>query len=193
MNILLCNGSPRKNGNTDILLTRIETSIRQAGYTAERINLTALNIHPCTGCGHCETRGSCIIQDDMTLLYEKIDKANRIVIGSPIYFYSVTAQTKAFIDRCQALWCRKYLLGETRPDRDNRLGYLVSVAATAGGKIFDGTRLTIRYAFDAMEFTFGGELVVRGVDLKGAVTERTETMEEALQLGLAICRSDRKQ
>lgn len=189
MNILLCNGSPRKHGNTDILLSRIEAGIQQAGYQAERIDLATLDIHPCTGCGHCETEGWCIIQDDMTLLYDKIDQANRIVIGSPIYFYGVTAQTKAFIDRCQALWCRKYLLGVVKPDRDNRLGFLVSVAATAGGKIFDGTRLTIRYAFDAMEYTFGGELVVQGIDLKGAVAERTDTMEEALQLGLTICRT----
>jgi multimeric flavodoxin WrbA len=187
MNILIFNGSPRKRGNTDLLLERIEMGIHQAGHKAEMIHLTQLDIHPCTGCGHCETEGECIFQDDMTPLYGKIDKANRIVIGSPIYFYGVTAQAKAFIDRCQVLWSRKYLLGEIKPEREYRRGYMVSVAATDGGKIFDGARQTIRYVFDAMEVTFSGELLARGVDIKGAVAEKSDTMEDALQLGLAIC------
>lgn len=187
MNILLFNGSPRKRGNTDLLLERIERGIHRAGMKAEHINLAQLNIHPCTGCGHCETEGQCILQDDMVPLYDKIDRAHRIVIGSPIYFYGVTAQTKAFIDRCQALWSRKYLLGEIKPERDYRRGYMVSVAATDGGKIFDGARLTVRYAFDAMEFTFSGELLAKGVDTKGAVVEKGGLMEQALQFGLDIC------
>jgi multimeric flavodoxin WrbA len=103
MNILILNGSPRKGGNTDLLLAQIETGIHHAGHTAEHINLPRLAIHPCTGCGHCETQGLCIIKDDMTALYDKIEAANRIVIGSPIYFYGVTAQTKAFIDRLPGL------------------------------------------------------------------------------------------
>ena len=188
MNILLFNGSPRKRGNTDLLLERIEQGIHRGGQLAEHINLTQLDIHPCTGCGHCEKEGQCVFQDDMTPLYDKIDTAHRIVIGSPIYFYGVTAQTKAFIDRLQALWCRKYLLGEIKPERDYRWGYLLSVAATDGGKIFDGARLTVRYAFDAMEFTYSGELLAQGVDVKGAVAERTEIMERAVQMGLEIGR-----
>jgi multimeric flavodoxin WrbA len=188
MNILLFNGSPRKRGNTDLLLEQIEAGIHRAGYMAEHINLAHLVIHPCTGCGHCETEGQCIFKDDMTALYEKIDTANRIVIGSPIYFYGVTAQTKAFIDRCQALWSRKYLLGEIKPEREYRRGYMVSVAATDGGKIFEGARLTVRYAFDAMEFSYSGELLAQGVDAKGSVVEKTEIMEAALQLGLDLCR-----
>jgi multimeric flavodoxin WrbA len=188
MNILIFNGSPRKQGNTDLLLEQVEQGILRAGHKAEQIHLANLVIHPCTGCGHCETEGQCVFKDDMTLLYRKIDAANRIVIGSPIYFYGVTAQTKAFVDRCQALWCRKYLLGEIKPERDYRRGYMVSVAATDGGKIFDGARLTIRYAFDAMEFSYSGELLAQGVEVKGAVAEKTDVMEQAVQLGMEICR-----
>ena len=187
MNILLFNGSPRQGGNTHLLLARVAEGIRHAGQAAESIDLASLHIHPCIGCGHCEAEGQCIFNDDMTPLYDKIDTAHRIVIGSPIYFYGVTAQTKAFIDRCQALWCRKYLLGEIKPERDYRRGYLVSVAATAGGRIFDGARLTVRYAFDAMEFTYSGDLLVAEVEGKGAVAAKEESMAEALNLGLALC------
>lgn len=187
MNILLFNGSPRKGGNTDLLLEHIEQGIDSMGFTAERINLARLKMHPCIGCGHCETKGQCIFNDDMAPLYAKIDRADRVVIGTPIYFYGVTAQTKVFIDRCQALWSRKYLLGKIRPDRDLRRGYLVSVAATEGHKVFDGARLTVRYAFDAMEFNYSDELLVNGVDAKGAIIARGGFLEQARQLGKAIC------
>ncbi|WP_321283822.1 flavodoxin family protein [uncultured Vibrio sp.] len=187
MNILLFNGSPRKRGNTDLLLERIEQTIHRSGVYVENINLAQRTINPCTGCGHCETSGQCIFNDDMTPLYDKIDQANRIVIGSPIYFYGVTAQTKAFIDRCQALWSRKYLLGEIKLDRDHRRGYMVSVAATDGGKIFEGARLTVRYAFDAMEFNYSGELLAKGVDAKGAIIDKVGYLDQARQLALEIC------
>lgn len=188
MNILIFNGSPRRRGNTDLLLAKIEEGIQQAGQKAEQISLAHLAIHPCTGCGHCEIEGQCIIKDDMTPLYDKIEAAHRIVVGSPIYFYGVTAQAKAFVDRCQALWSRKYLLGKIRPEREHLRGYLVSAAASAGGKVFDGARMTLRYAYDAMDFTYSGELLVQGVDSKGSVAEKNEVMEEAFRLGQEICR-----
>lgn len=188
MNILIFNGSPRKRGNTDLLLAKVGEGIQQAGQQAEHISLAHLSIHPCTGCGHCEAEGHCIIQDDMTALYDKLASAHRIVLGSPIYFYGITAQAKAFIDRCQALWCRKYLLGEIRSGREKLRGYFVSVAATAGGKIFDGACLTVRYAYDAMDFNYAGELLVQGVDKKGSIAEREDDLKKALQLGMEICR-----
>lgn len=187
MNILIFNGSPRKRGNTDLLLERIEEGIRCCGHKAEHFNLAHLAIHPCTGCGHCEQEGVCIFKDDMTSLYDKIDSANRIVFGSPIYFYGVTAQAKAFIDRCQVLWSRKYLHGEIKPEREYRRGYLVSVAATDGGRIFEGARLTVRYAFDAMDVTYSGELLAQGVEAKGAVSEKPELLQSAMDLGIELC------
>jgi multimeric flavodoxin WrbA len=187
MNILIFNGSPRKSGNTELLLERVEEGIGRRGLASERFNLAELAIHPCTGCGYCETRGQCIIEDDMTPLYERLESAHRIVIGSPIYFYGVTAQTKAFIDRCQALWSKKYLLGEIKPERDLLHGYFVSVAATAGGKIFDGACLTVRYAFDALDFVYAGELLVQGVDGKGAVAGKNDQLQQAIRLGMELC------
>ena len=193
MKILLINGSPRQHGNTDILLDKVAEGVRLAGREAETIRLADLAIHPCIGCGHCEAEGVCVIDDDMTPLYDKLARVDRVVIGTPVYFYGVTAQTKAFIDRCQALWCRKYLLGQIRLDRDRLRGYLVSVAATDGGRIFDGTRLTVRYLFDALDVTYAGELLVRGVEGKGAVTRKTDQLAEAVALGEALCRPARPQ
>lgn len=190
MNILIFNGSPRKSGNTELLLTSVLAGIEQRGFQAEYICLAELAIHPCIGCGHCEREGHCIFADDMTTLYAKIEAAHRIVIASPIYFYGVTAQTKIFIDRCQVLWSRKYLLSESKPYRANLRGYMVSVAATAGEKIFAGARLTIRYALDAMDCPLNGELLVKEVSEKGAVAGKPEKMAEALQFGKEICQPE---
>ena len=187
MNILLFNGSPRKKGNTNILLDAVHQGIIQSGHTAERVDLPQLNIHPCTGCGNCEKTGECIFNDDMQELYLKIENAQRIVIGSPIYFYSITAQAKAFIDRCQVFYSRKYLLGQTSADRGSKKGYFVSVGATGGYKLFEGVQLTIRYAYDAMDFTYSGGILVKGADQEGAVNEQKEKLMQAVELGRQLC------
>lgn len=190
MKILIFNGSPRKGGNTELLLTSVLAGIEQSGFQAEYIRLAQLAINPCTGCGHCEQEGHCIFTDDMTKLYAAIEAAHRIVIASPIYFYGVTAQTKIFIDRCQVLWSRKYLLSESKSYKENLRGYMISVAAKTGEKTFDGARLTIKYALDAMDCPLSGELLVKEVNEKGAVAGKPEKMAEALQLGKEICRPD---
>jgi len=86
----------------------------------------------------------CIIDDDMAPLYEKIDAADRIFFVSPVYFYAMSAQIKTFIDRCQALWSRRYLLGKRHPQKAHRTGHLLSCAATGGDQIFTGSTLTIK-------------------------------------------------
>ncbi len=186
MRILILNGSPRIHGNTHILLNQVLEGIRAGGHDAELLHLAKLQVAPCTGCGFCESKGVCAIDDAMTTLYEKVDAAHHLVIGSPIYFYGVTAQTKAFIDRCQVFWSRKYLLGQSREGQMPRHGYLVSTAATGGGKCFDCARLSLRYAFDAMDVAFNGEVVVQGVDERGAVLERGEVLQAAQDLGKKI-------
>ncbi len=99
MNVLIFSGSPRKKGNTEILIENVVNGISEAGSTCEVVRLAEQKIHPCIGCGGCEKEGNCVIDDDMQNLYKKIAVADRIIIASPIYFYGVTAQTKAFIDR----------------------------------------------------------------------------------------------
>jgi multimeric flavodoxin WrbA len=186
MNTLLLLGSPRKKGNTDLLFRKIIQGIEQQQGNWERIRLAELDIHPCIGCGSCEKSGKCVFNDDMQELYPKIANADRIIIGSPIYFYNVTAQTKLFIDRCQALWSRKYVLKKKISTLPDRQGFLVSVAATSGERIFEGARLTARYAFDAMDCQYSNELLVRGQDKQGVIAEQPASMEQAVQFGATL-------
>lgn len=189
MNCVLFLGSARKGGNTEALLRQIIQGIEQyhGEYTFYR--LPELDIHPCIGCGTCEKTGECIFKDDMQKIYKSIADADRIIIGSPIYFYNVTAQTKAFIDRCQTLWSRKYLLRQKIGNTVDRRGYFVSVAATRGDKVFEGAKLTVRYGFDAMDCTFTDSLLFRGMDERGSVASNPDLMQKAADFGINLIRS----
>ncbi len=183
--VLIFLGSPRKKGNSEILAEAVCRGIEQAGGSFEIVRLCALQFSPCIGCGGCDKTGHCVLEDQMIPLYDKIESARRLIIASPIYFYSVTAQTKAFIDRCQALWNRKHLkvkAGTWRQDPD-RKGYLISVAATNGEKVFDGAVLTMKYTCDAMGLEYGGELLVRGIDHRGEMERDIVNMQMAEDFG----------
>lgn len=183
--VLIFLGSPRKKGNSEMLAEAICRGIEQAGGSFELVRICALQFSPCIGCGGCDKTGHCVVEDQMIPLYEKIESARRLMIVSPVYFYSITAQAKAFVDRCQALWNRKYLkvkAGTWQQDPE-RKGYLVSVAATKGEKVFDGSILTMKYTCDAMGLEYGGELLVRGIDRRGEMERDVASMQRAEDFG----------
>ena len=186
--VLALTGSPRKGGNTDTLVTAIMQGAEQAGARGETIRLADLRIAPCIGCGGCDKTGRCVIEDDMQGLYDKIIAAQVVIIASPIYFYGLSAQTKMFVDRLQALWSRKKLLIAAKewPARPERKGYLVAVAATQGAKVFVGAQLTAQYAFDAMGLAYGGDFLVRGVEHRGEMKKMTDKLQEAELFGQKI-------
>jgi len=188
MRTLVFLGSPRKKGNTDVLAAAVIRGIEAGGGEVEQVRLSQLNIGPCTGCGSCEKTGQCIIDDDMQDLYRRIDEADSVIIGSPIYFYGVTAQTKLFIDRTQAMWSRKYILKQQvkRKGSLKRFGIFLSVAATSGKRVFDGAAMTAKYCFDAMDINYGGKVVVPGIDRKGDMAEACEELARAEKFGRKV-------
>jgi len=103
--IMVVIGSPRKNGNSASLAKQVAAGAKEEGATVETVFLQGLNIKACTACDACrkKLRKDCIIQDDMKALYPKIKAADGIVIASPIYWFTVSAQTKLFMDRWYAL------------------------------------------------------------------------------------------
>jgi multimeric flavodoxin WrbA len=185
MEVLVFLGSPRKKGNSEILTKGLLEGVRQAGGSPEIIRLCDLTISPCISCGGCDKTGKCVVDDDMTPLYEKIISVDKIIVASPIYFYGVTAQTKAFIDRTQALWNRKRMLLEKGEWIDNpaRKGFFISVAATKGARIFEGAILTMQYAYDAMGMEYSGDFLVTGPDKRGDMVKFELKLDEAKEAG----------
>jgi multimeric flavodoxin WrbA len=185
MDVLVFLGSPRKKGNSEVLTEALLEGVRNEGGMPEIIRLCDLKISPCISCGGCDKTGKCVVEDDMTPLYEKIISTDKIILASPIFFYGITAQAKAFIDRTQALWNRKRLLQRKGEWVDNpeRKGFFISVAATRGAKIFAGAVLTMKYGYDAMGMQYAGEFLVNGPDKLGDMAKNEIKLAEAKEAG----------
>jgi len=184
MKLLIILGSPRKGGNSETVATKVaDAFVAAGGGEVEYVRLNSLQIRPCQGCGGCEKKGICVLKDDMTELYQKVDEADRLILVSPVYFYGITAQCKLFGDRLQAHWARRYILKERFRADENRKGYLISTAATVGPKIFDCSVLMTRYIFDATDVEYGGELLIKGVDERKAVLGKAQELVDAEKFG----------
>jgi arsenite transporter/arsenate reductase (thioredoxin) len=158
-------GSPRKKGNTSFLLSHFMQAVEKLGVQTRIIEVAQKNIIPCKEYVVCEKKGYCPIDDDVkSEIYPLIRQAEVVVLASPIFFYNMTAQLKALVDRCQTFWARKYKLKLADPARKTKRGFLLSVGATRGKNLFEGLQLTAQYFFDAIDARFEGSLTYRDIE-----------------------------
>ena len=183
MKVLGIMGSPRKGGNTDLLLEEALKGAKSQGAEVEKIVVSELKIAPCDELYPCLKEGKCNIDDDMQQVYPKLLEADSIVLASPVFFYGLTSQTKALIDRCQALWVRRYILKQTPLSTGKRKGIFLSVGATKGERLFDGVVLTVKCFFDAIDVEYSGDILIRGVEQKGKIKQHPTALKEAFELG----------
>jgi multimeric flavodoxin WrbA len=125
MKILGLSCSPRKQGNTVLLLNEALKSAENAGAEAELYSVTGKDIRPCDACNACRKTGQCHIKDDMQELYGKLLEADGIIFGTPVYFYGMTAQAKAIIDRTIAF-------GSPEKSMANKVGGVIVTAGSLG-------------------------------------------------------------
>ncbi|MEW6410467.1 MAG: flavodoxin family protein [Nitrospirota bacterium] len=190
MNIIGLAGSPRRGGNTEILLDESLLGAASNGATGEKIIVSELNISPCRSCNKCLKTGECVIKDDMQILYRKFMDTDRIIVASPIYFQGVTAQIKALIDRCQALWSRRYILKIPIKDRGiKRIGATIF----AGGqknllRNFDGAEMTVGSFFRVLYMEYNYRLNFGGIDSKGTIKKHPEAIKQAYDIGVILAK-----
>jgi len=178
-------GSPRRGGNTELLLEEALKGAEKEGAEVARIYLSDFTITPCKECHGCDNTGNCVILDDMEKIYPKLLEADVVILASPIFFYGVTAWAKALIDRSQALWARKYLIKDPTLGKEGkkRKGFFISLGATKGQKVFEGSILTVKYFFDVLNAEYVGELLYRGVEAKGDILKHPEALQRAFEVG----------
>jgi multimeric flavodoxin WrbA len=187
MKVLAIYGSPRREGNTALLLRELVKGLRAQGGDATEVFLCDLQILPCVADHSCSQSGECFLQDDMQAMYDHLLAHECIVLAAPIFFYSVNAQTKALIDRSQSLWARKYVLKQpVSPLGMKKKGIFISVGATKGSKLFEGTLLTVRYFFDTIDAELSHTLLYRSVDGEGEILKHPEALEAAYRLGRSL-------
>jgi multimeric flavodoxin WrbA len=177
-------GSPRKDGNTELLLQEAVKGIEAAGSQVRTFRLNLMNIKPCQNCGGCEETGECIIDDDMTEIHSAIRTADRFILASPVFFFALSAQTKIMIYRCQSFWCEKYLLKKPVPEGEHgRKGLLLLVGGMKKEIGLQCSENTARAFFRTISVPEHSTLGYLGVDAKGAILEHPTALKEAFESG----------
>lgn len=176
-NIVILAGSERKEGNTDLL---VESFIKGAikNNKIDVISVRDYRVNPCTGCNLCFDRKGheCIQQDDMHVVYEKLKKANILVIASPVYFYGISAQLKAIIDRLHTPMRNEFKIRKLA---------LILVGAATLPDLFDSIKVQYRLVLKFFHLDDAGMVLVRGAKDKGDVN-KTEGLVDAYELGKSM-------
>ena len=177
MNILVLSGSPRKGGNTDLL---VESFVKGASqkHQVEVVSVHDYKVNPCIGCNSCFAREDhkCCQKDDMQIVYDKMAKAEMLVIASPVYFYGLSAQLKAVIDRFH------------NPIRDtlhiHKMALLL-VGAASLPELFDGILTQYKLCLNFFKLQDMGQVLVRGAKDKGDV-KNCDSLQKAFELGQSL-------
>ena len=176
MNILIISGSPRKGGNTELLAEAFAKGAA-AHHHVEIVSVRDYKVNPCLGCNACfKTDGICAQKDDIAIIYEKMSRADMLVIASPVYFYGISAQLKAVIDRFH------------NPIRDSfhiKKMALLLVGAASLPELFNAILTEYNLCLKFFEIEDAGKVLVRGVKDKGDINN-TDALNEAYTLGLSI-------
>ncbi|MBP7056319.1 MAG: flavodoxin family protein [Candidatus Omnitrophica bacterium] len=186
MKILGISGSPRRRGNTEILLDDALEGARSEGAFTKKLILNELNIKPCQACGGCDDTGRCVIRDDMDIVYKEAHSADCVILASPLYFGSVSAQTKAVIDRFQCEWVRRNILRSA--DEKLKVGAFICVSGANRPKLFSDARKIVRIFFKSIGIEYRGELFCAGADAKGLVKRNAGARYKALRLGISLAK-----
>ncbi len=185
MKILGISGSPRIGGNTDILLDKVLEGAKSKGAETEKIILNKLKFLPCQEHEKVKDDGSCLLQDDLQDVYEKIKAIDILVLASPIFFGSLSAQTKMMIDRFQCAWRAKYVLKKDNGFRKIK-GAFISVEGSNRKDFFENAKAIVRNFFAVINASYKEELFCPGVDGKAGILNRPDCLKKAFELGVNL-------
>jgi hypothetical protein len=186
--VLAFAGSPRRFGNSEILLDWVLAEMgKEPDVTIDKIVLTESDIHPCRGCNACEVLNQCVQRDEMDIIDGKIIAADCIILAAPIFCMGISAQAKALVDRAQVFRSRKYVLKlpVVPPERvGKRLGVFLSTAGQTWDHVFDGAIPSVKCFFHVIEVKDRDihYLLVNGVDKSGEISAHPTAQRDAVQL-----------
>ncbi len=177
-NVLILKGSPRERGNSATLAEKAAEGARAAGAQVESIYLHGLDIRPCDACDLCLEEGGCVIEDDMLPLYPKLVAADAILLASPIYSFTFSAQLKLCIDRWYAFQASKW-----KEISGKSFGLILSYGDT---DLYTSGAINAIYTFESMCRFYRGRIagIVHGsLSDVGDAQKHPEMLEQAYKLG----------
>lgn len=190
--LLALDGSPIRGGNLDLLLERICEGYREAGGEAQHLYCNSLLVKPCQACGPEPTTGYCVFHDDMDLVYQALERADALAVGSPIYFDSVSAQLKLVIDRCNCVTPLVRLPEGGTAFRPKWTRHRRGVFVTAGGprRRYDMAERCVRGFMKWVGAKWEETLAyMHEDDDLGSVAKSPEWLERARAIGARLARS----
>lgn len=175
--VLILSGSPRKDGNSDLLCNEFARGAREAGNQVEILRVAEKKVAPCIACYHCrDNGGECVFHDDEAEILQKMIDSDVLVLASPVYFYSIDAQLKAVIDRTVARWL----------EVKNKDFYYVVTCAEDDLAATETTLACMRGYADCVEgATEKGVICGTGVYEKGEI-ENSSALRLAYETGLSV-------
>jgi multimeric flavodoxin WrbA len=176
-------GSPRKRGNTHILVSRILDGAEKEGAVTETLFLNDLNIRECDGCHACWRGKRCSKKDDMNNLYPKIIQSDIIIFGTPVYWYGPTALMKCFIDRFVYFNCPG-----NRAKIRNKSALIAVPFEEEDPKTADLLVKFFKKSLHYLEIKLIGKILVPGVSRRGDIIKKADRLEEAYTLGKRLAR-----
>jgi multimeric flavodoxin WrbA len=176
-------GSPRKNGNTHILVSNILKAAEETGASAETILLADKKIEECDGCLVCWKNKECPKADDMLDLYPKIIESDVIIFGTPVYWYGPTAIMKSFLDRFVYFNCP-----ENRNKIKGKNVVLVIPFEEETPATADLVVEMFKRSFNYLEMNLAESILIPGVSKRGDVLKKTECLKKCRELGSKILR-----
>jgi multimeric flavodoxin WrbA len=184
MKIVAFLGSPRKEGNSELMLNEAIRAVEDEGHSVTLFRPSDMDISPCTNCGGCDETGECIIEDQMNEVYSAIRQADRFIISSPIFFFGIPAQLKALIDRCQAIWCEKYLLRKPIVEGEyGRKGLLLLVGGMKREVGYSCSDATVTAFLRTISVPEHEVVSFQQVDAKGAIRKHPTALNDAFKAG----------
>lgn len=177
-------GSPRKNGNTHILVSKILDGAIDEGATVDTIFLDDLLIRECDGCHACWKGNECSKKDDMNDIYPRIIESDTIIFGTPVYWYGPTALMKSFIDRFVYFNCP-----ENRPKIRGKAAVIAVPFEEVDPETVAPLELFFKKCFSYLEMSFAGKIIAPGVGWKGEILEKVDRIKEAYELGMRLANS----
>lgn len=172
-NILIVSATPRKGGNSELLSESFMRGALETGHKVEIVRLREYNLHPCIGCEVCNATHACVQKDGMASLLDKILAADVVVMATPVYFYSMSAQMKIFIDRTLPHYT----------EISNKEFYFIATAADSNRAALERTIDGFRGFIDCLENPQEkGVLLAPGVWKKGDVSS-SPAMKLAFDMG----------
>ena len=179
MRITVLVGSPRKGGNTDLLADALIAGAQAAGAEVNKFSLRGKKIAPCVHCDYCQTHDRCAIADDMAEALELLQRTDALVLATPIYFYNMSAQLKALIDR---------LYNPARERIPVRWTALLAACADDTQRAFDPLRATLAAIEGFLGWRRVGEVTVDSVEKRGEIAGH-DALRRARELGEKLAKA----